>query len=360
VTTRATVLVTAVGGVGVGEQIVKALRIAGGYRIIGTDVNPHCVNFDVVDQAVVLPAASDPEYLEALLVTARAHGVEVVFPGSEPELKVLSAQRDLVADAGLLLPIAPRDVIDTCMDKLKTSAFLAAQGMDHPRFASVTMDSLAAIDWFPVVVKPAVGGGGSVDCYVAQSPRELACLAELMGGRSGTMMVQEYVGTPDCEFTVGVLHDLDGALVNSIAVHRDLHSQLNVRTRVANRTGRKELGPSLVLSSGYSHGTIGRFPDVTGPSERIAAALGVTGPVNVQCRLVDGVVKVFEINPRYSGTTSLRAMVGYNEPDLMIRRHLFGETLPLRFPYAAGTIHRSLIESFVREQAAPLWSATAG
>ena len=34
---------------------------------------------------------------------------------------------------------------------------------------------------------------------------------------------------------------------------------------------------------------------------------------------------MFEINPRFSGTTSLRAMVGYNEPDVLIRHHVLGE-----------------------------------
>jgi len=55
--------------------------------------------------------------------------------------------------------------------------------------------------------------------------------------------------------------------------------------------------------------------------------------VNVQCRLVDGEVVVFEINPRFSGTTSLRAMVGYNEPDVLFRHHVLGEPIEPHFPY---------------------------
>ena len=29
---------------------------------------------------------------------------------------------------------------------------------------------------------------------------------------------------------------------------------------------------------------------------------------------------MFEINPRLSGSTSLRALVGFNEPDLLVKR----------------------------------------
>jgi carbamoyl-phosphate synthase large subunit len=354
-----TAMVTAVGGASVGEQVLKALRLAGGYRVIGADMGAHHVNFDRVDEAYVLPPATDPNYVEAVLTVAQARGADVLFPGSEAELRVLSRHRDEVADAGVLLPIGPREVIETGMDKLATAAFLDDHGFAHPRFARVTPEEISEVDWFPVVVKPAVGGGGSVDCYMAQTPRELACLAELMGDRTGHLMVQEYVGTPEAEFTVGVLHDLDGGFVNSIAIRRELKSVLNVRMRVENRTGRDDLGPTLVLSSGFSHGSVERDEAVLSQCEAIAAALGTRGPLNIQCRVVDGIVQIFEINPRYSGTTSLRAMVGYNEPDLMIRRHLLGEELPVRFPYRTGRIHRRLVESFVSEVPAPAWTEAA-
>jgi carbamoyl-phosphate synthase large subunit len=268
---------------------------------------------------------------------------------------VLSEQRDRIIDHGLLLPIPPRTVVDIGMDKLRTAAFLDQHGFAHPRFAKVAATEIERVDWYPVVVKPAIGGGGSVDCFLAQSPRELACLAELLGDRATTMMVQEYVGTPDDEYTVGVLHDLDGRLVNSIAIRRELHSQLNVRIRARNRTARRDLGPMLVISSGYSHGVIDDFPDVRAQCEAVSAALGVRGPVNIQCRMVDGGVQIFEINPRFSGTTSLRAMVGYNEPDALVRHHLCNEPLEVRFPYRGGRIHRSLVESFVPEAPARQW-----
>ncbi len=36
---------------------------------------------------------------------------------------------------------------------------------------------------------------------------------------------------------------------------------------------------------------------------------------------------VFEVHPRFSGTTSLRADVGFNEPDMLIRTMVRGERL---------------------------------
>jgi carbamoyl-phosphate synthase large subunit len=153
------------------------------------------------------------------------------------------------------------------------------------------------------------------------------------------------VGTPEQEYTVGVLHDMEGNYINSIAVKRAFTGQLNVRMSVANVTKNAELGTRLLISSGVSQGAIGRFPEVTSQCKEIAKAIGARGPLNIQCRLVRGAVKVFEINPRFSGTTSLRAMVGYNEPDVLMRVHLFGETVKTDFTYQEGYILRKLVET---------------
>jgi carbamoyl-phosphate synthase large subunit len=236
------------------------------------------------------------------------------------------------------------------MNKEQTNAELVRLGFRPPRFLrAYDLVQLESVDWYPVVVKPFIGTGGSADCYIAQTREELTALAHYIGIETfgQGFLVQEYVGTPENEFTVGVLHDMDGAFLNSIAIRRRLSGQLNIRSAVPNRSGRRELGPRLVISSGISHGQVGHFPEVTRPCEQIAASMGARGPLNIQCRVVDGEVKVFEINPRFSGTTSIRAMTGYNEPDVLIRRHLLGETIQPRFPYRDALILRGLTETEV-------------
>src|SRR5262249_6580283 len=149
------------------------LRLAGGYRLIGTDVFSQCVNFAAVDVACVVPRAEHPRYLDALLEICRRWNVDAVFPGSQPELRIISAARERLEAAGIFLPINPREVIDVCMDKRVTAAFLDAHGFSRPRCAPLSRPAIENIDWFPVVVKPALGGGGSVNCHIAQNRREL-------------------------------------------------------------------------------------------------------------------------------------------------------------------------------------------
>ncbi len=344
------VLVTAIGGGGHGDQILKALRLApeGRYMIFGADANSRCSQASLVEHFVTLPLARDPGYMQLLLRTCKELGIQALFHGCEPELRLFAENCKLIRDAGIFLPINDPALISLCMDKSKANERLTELGFAAPRYVDVTNErELDEIDWFPVVVKPTVGGGGSANVFLAQNGSELKGLAAYLGLGSTTsgFMIQEYVGTPDQEFTVGVLHDLDGHYINSIAVRRHLSSGLSVRTSMINRTGRAELGERLVISSGVSQGDIGRYQDVTRQCREIADRLGSRGPLNFQCRFVDGKVRIFEINPRFSGTTSLRAMVGLNEPDILVRRHLLGHNVGEDAPYRDGTIFRSLVET---------------
>ena len=347
------ILVTAIGGGGHGDQILKALLMAGEdrYQIYGADVNPDCPQAKLVKKFIQLPVASDARYLSTLLEQCRIHGINAIFHGCEPELLVLSRNREKFEKLGIFIPINASQLIEQCMDKSKTNYILTKLGFEPPKYLEVqTIDNFNEIDWFPVVLKPSLGSGGSADVFIAQSKKELLALASYLDleDHGTNFIVQEYVGTGEDEYTVGVLHDLDGLYINSIAVKRHLRGGLSVRASVKNKTDKSELGKKLVISSGISQGEIGKFPEVTLQCRKIAEALGSRGPLNIQLRFVGGKVKVFEINPRYSGTTSLRAMVGFNEPDLILRHHLLAETIPRDFVFSEGVILRSLKEDFIQ------------
>jgi carbamoyl-phosphate synthase large subunit len=342
---RIRVLITAIGGGGHGDQVLKALLMAphDSYEIIGADANSNCPQASSVAHFVQLPFANEPNYIKILLETCKKLDVHALIHGCESELELFAENRLLIEKLGIFLPINGSKLIKMCMDKAKTNSRLKELGFPAPRYLNVTSESeLSNIDWFPVVVKPAVGGGGSANVFIAQDPEELRGLASYLGlGNITTgFMIQEYVG-------VGVLHDLNGRYINSIALRRHLTSGLSVRASVANRTRHKELGNRLVISSGVSQGDIGRFPEVTEQCREIADRLGSCGPLNIQCRFVNGIVHVFEINPRFSGTTSLRAMVGFNEPDLLIRLHCLNEDIQSDISYKEATILRSLSESIL-------------
>ncbi len=354
-----TVMITGVGGGGVGEQILKALKLSSlSFEVVGGDMSACSKGLMEVDYPYVLPPATAPDYIEALLYLCKKHKVKAVFCGSEPELKVISKNRSRFNDLGIFLPINPDKVIDLCLDKSKTMEWLKNNGFFCPNTITVvTLDDLEKVDFYPVVLKPSVGGGGSSNLFLAQTKEELRYFAAYLLTIYDQFVAQEYIGTPDSEYTVGVLCDMAGNVVNSIAVKRDILSGLSNKIKVVNKSGHSEMGNVLAISSGCSQGEIGEFPEITRSCEELARKLGATGAINIQCRYVNGKIYVFEINPRFSGTTSLRAMVGYNEPEVLIRKHILNEALSIRFQYRSGHIVRGFSETFIsREQAFPVAS----
>jgi carbamoyl-phosphate synthase large subunit len=341
------VLVTGIGGGGLGHELVKSLRDIERYRIVGADTSAASFGRADVDAFGVLPRASDPGYIDRLLELCRRESVDALVVGSEPELIAVSAGRDRL-DTEVLLLANSREVIALGLDKVATGHFLLERGFATPRFLEVDHSDAVPNEFpLPAVVKPSTGGGGSTNTFLVQERAELDFTCEYLIRQGLTIVVQEYVGTPDAEFTVGVLHTLDGHLVGSIALQRDLSSGLSRRLAVANRTSRAELSPSLVISSGISQGRVEDFPDIRRQCEELAEALGSRGPLNIQCRVVDGLVHTFEINPRFSGTSHFRAMLGFNELDLLIRHHLMHEDLPEPIGYRHGRIVRGLQERLV-------------
>lgn len=346
------VMITGIGGGGVGEQILKCLRMSTlNYNIVGCDMNRNSMGLTKVDKAYIVPSANDINYIECILNLCKKNNIQVLFHGSEPEMRVLSDNREIFREHNIFIPLNPKKVIDTCMDKHFTMCFLRNNGFEIQKFWEIKEEQdLEKVDIFPVVLKPSIGGGGSVNTFIAQNKEELHLFGKYLLNIYKQFLVQEYIGNVNSEYTVGVLHTHEGNYVNSIAVKKNIMSGLSNKTRILNRTGRSELGEYLAISSGVSQGEIGCFEEVTEPCKKIAQKIGCTAAINIQCRIHNGKMYVFEINPRISGTSSLRAMVGYNEPDLLIRENILEEKIQTDFPYKSGYIARGLSETYISHE----------
>jgi len=344
------VLVTGVGGGGHGHEIVKALRLSERYHLIGVDMVESSFGLFDVDEAYTVPPASDSRYIEILLDICQQRKAKVLIHGSEPELKVISRNRDSLLKAGVLPLINSYEVIERCIDKWATMDFLKEQGFDFPHSVLVHTEREIPRNFsLPAVIKPAIGGGGSNNTFIVQDVDELEFGCRYLVRQDKVVLVQKYVGTPEDEYTVGVLSTLDGELVGSIALRRYILGGLSNRIQIPNRTERADLSSTLAISSGISQGVIDDYPEVRQGCEKIAKALHSKGPINIQCRFVEGELYPFEINPRFSGTTYIRALMGFNEPDLLIRHHLLGEVLPSLVRYKFGSVVRGLVERCVTD-----------
>jgi carbamoyl-phosphate synthase large subunit len=333
-TARASVLVTASGTV-VGQGIIKCLKLANSngerkvsYRIVATDASPLAAGLYRGDLGVVVPLASDPAYINSIVQLSRRSEASAIFVGSDEELLPLAAAKERIErESGARVIVNPAVVIETCMDKWKTYIFLKEK--DLPRAETAVpefKETFYEANRFPMVVKPREGHG-SVGVHLVAN-REDADLTIRLLERSGSRpVIQEHLGDEGGEFTTGVTVSWDGSSVmSSIAMRRTLRGGQTYKAFVDSYDGVRTI------------------------AEEVALKLGVRGPVNVQSRMVDGVPKVFEINPRLSASCPMRAVAGVNEPDILYRNAVLGEQVEVS-DYQKLVIMRYWNEVYVRPSA---------
>ena len=341
------VLITGIGGGGIGEQIIKTLKISSlDLRLFGSDTTRLSKNISEVEKMFILKPAYSNSYCTDLINICLLNSINVIFPGSEPELKAISDNRGLFEDNNIFLPINPKKVIDICLDKVKTVDFLKNNGFDFPRSVQVKEEKdFDNVDFYPAVLKPSIGGSGSSNIMLAQNKDELVVFGNYLLKIYDEFIIQEYIGVPEHEYTIGVLMSMDGENINSIGLKRIITHGLGSKMKVKNRSNRPELGDQLVISSGISQGEIGKFPEITKICVDIAKKIGARSSINIQCRFFENKVYVFEINPRYSGTTYFRAMAGYNEQEILLKKHFKGIDYKIDQPFENCTILRGLVET---------------
>lgn len=299
-----TALVTGAGAL-LGQGILRALRLAGrALRIVSADPDARAPGHWLGDLAVTVPPANDPAYLSRIEQVIERERVDVLLVGTDVELRALAAARSrLEREHGVHVLVSPPETISIADDKLLTATFLAAHGFPAPRSAPASdgdaVRRLADEAGLPLFVKPRQGAR-SVGTRVIETPSALvrACVEE------PSLVVQELLPGGDGEYTAGALV-FGGACRAVVVLRRDLKDGNTFRA--------------------YRDASCARFDPFVA---RIAEATGTYGPCNLQFRLRGGEPVVFEINARFSGTTPVRALFGFNEVGAVLDYLIDGTPVP--------------------------------
>lgn len=332
---RLKVMVAGIGGASLGTELLKCLRMAGRYTVYGCDISTTA--YGIYDDGFERTFLVDRDnYVDNVIHVCRDSGANWLIPGGEQPTVLLGGGSEQLAAAGIRLVGNDPAVVSAFSDKATTFERLAALGFPTPRTLLATPGASLASVGLPCIVKPATGSGGSAMVFFAADADEASVYADHIRRTGGIPIAQEYIDAGEGEFTVGVLSLPDGEVAGSVALRRSLDAKLSVSSR----------GRGGLVSSGYSQGYIGDFPSIRAQAEAIARAIGSRGAINIQGRLRDGQLVPFEINPRLSASTYLRAMAGFNEVDLLLQHLAFAAPIPPA-RIREGWYLRSLTEQFV-------------
>lgn len=340
---RSRILVAGIGGASLGAEVFKCLRRAEAYTIFGCDISELAFGHFMEGFEKTFRVRRD-HYIEDILALCRENHIQALVPGGEEPMVLISESADKFAAIHVKIACNSPDVVAVCSNKAFLFDRLKDKGIPIPQTVTVHDASVLSGTSFPVpcVVKPAEGTGGSALVFLAGTREEAIVYAEFILRQRSTVLFQEYLPEDEGEYTVGVLSYPSGRHVGTIAMRRWFHTKLSVATRT--RYG--------LISSGYSQGLIDEFPEVCRQATGIADILGNAGPMNIQGRFVKGRFYPFEINPRFSASTYLRAMAGYNEIHLFLQYLLFDTVVPPS-PIRYGYYLRSFDEVAVPKEDVP-------
>ena len=311
-------------GAPLGQSITKALymsRLPAAVHV--ADISDRAAGFYITSaKAIVLPMVKHPDYLESLTRYIRENAINVVFPVISPEHEFFSAHKQHFSDLGVNVISCDPEVYRLCNDKYLSMQFLREKGINAPDTTLCRTDgeveTFLQRNVFPVFLKPRFGAS-SADTFKIKNKEQLFGILNAFNREH--FVAQCYLADQR-DFTVGTYISRDRNFQETLIIERELKFGLSYRGEVIENN------------------------KISKHCLAIAAATGAKYSINVQLKLVDGVPFTYEINPRLSSTTCVRAHFGFNEPD-MILSDLFGDMASYRLTRKKGVFTRYWQEHYL-------------
>lgn len=291
------ILITGTGGCGVGEGLYKSLKPIKKHTIFSCNSSDNSLYiFDETEKSFIVPPANNENYSNIILDLCLKNNIKVIIPGSEPELAELVRCRNQFTNEGIVIFANTAEVIDTFDNKWETFLRLNSLGIKTPdTIIDINDKDFFERNTYPLIIKP-VNGNASKNVFLINTEKELNCISTYLNLKKIPFVIQEYIGSATEEYTISVLSDLSGQYLGSIVLKR-------------------------ILAGGFSQFVeCESFEELDQIAQNIALKVNSKGPLNIQCRIMNDELYVFEINPRFSGTSPFRTLLGFNEADILLKK----------------------------------------
>ncbi|WP_265434206.1 ATP-grasp domain-containing protein [Aeromonas salmonicida] len=296
VTNKVNVMVMAVGSP-LGQSILKAVKSSSYVdNLYAADISELAAGFYFENvQPVILPLVKENCYFDELTNFVEKNDIKVIFPTISVEHEFFAKYAAYFHERKIDIVSCGASVFEICNDKYESMQYLRQNSIAAP--ATIlgcehdAIEEFITRNGFPVVIKPR-NGASSNDVFVIKNKYRL--LALLDAYPRDYFVVQEYLEDPK-DYTAGVYVSSSSDFNDVIIFERDLKFGLSYSGKIIIDENMRK----YCLS--------------------IANALKSTYSINIQFKMMAGQPYCYEINPRLSSTTSIRAHFGFNEPDMIIR-----------------------------------------
>lgn len=282
------ILVSGASGI-IGYGILRSLRLTNEKMfLVGTTIyndSPAEGFCDVFELAV---PTNDSRYVDWLVGIIKKHKIEFIMPGIEADMYKWIEHKEEIENSGAKVLLNNKELISTCFDKWFFYEKLVQNNFEN--VISTTLESnyskLVKNFGLPFLLKPRCGHG-SKGIVKVNNESEFNLHKETVGK---ILMAQPIVGTDNEEYTTSAFCDGNGSYYGYMTLRRKL-----------SKDGFTE------------HAEVVSLEGIDNVLSKLCEIFKPIGPTNFQFRKHNGALKLLEINPRISSSTSIRAKFGYNE-----------------------------------------------
>lgn len=292
-----TILVSGASGI-VGYGILKSIRAYNLYlRLIGTTIYDNSIANAFCDIFEKAPLTRDENYINWLCEIIKKHNVDMIIPGIEDDVQAWNKAREVLQATGAYVLLNDSKLIELCSDKWNFYKELKLSGskLAIETRLNGTFEELKEEFGLPFLLKPRCGFGSKGIIKVEN--KEI--FSQNKQNIGDILMVQPIVGSIDNEYTISAFFDNQSNLFCQMCLRREL-----------SKDGYTEKAEVVELESSQA------------AIEELAKIFKPIGPTNFQFRVKNGELKLLEINPRISSSTSIRTAFGYNESAMSVEYFL--------------------------------------
>jgi nucleoside-diphosphate-sugar epimerase/carbamoylphosphate synthase large subunit len=313
-------------GSGVGQSVVNSCRLSKlPIETVGLGTNPLAYGLYECKDYAMTKSFYDPDYVPHLLDICLEKGISLLIPGHDDEAHIFSKNLTSFEKAGVKVIVAGPDLLTLCRDKEQMSGSLNlvknvfVKSYSQKFFIEAFEKGELQL---PAIAKPRAGfASRGIEILKSEADfgrvTEAHIVQELAVPHnddpehvSYMQQIQKRINPQVAEISIQLVARRDGSLMGRMASYNKLQNGVPI-----------EILP-------YENPVVWEAIDTLMPH---LVQLGLRGPLNLQGRMTNTGLKLFELNARFTGITGLRAMMGFNEVEACIREWAgIDEGLPIQ------------------------------
>ena len=305
-------------GSGIAQSVIDSCKLSHlPLRLFGLDCNPMAFGLYDCDEQILVPKITSESYVENIIAVCKAHSIHLIIPGTDDEVQLFSQHEKDFLDKNIKVIVAEASFLDLVRDKVNANNVLSAYSdifvKGYYTIEDFKKDLKQGKVNYPVIAKPN-SGSGSLGVFIINNEEDLSkvtskhSIQELAMPNKQDENHKNFIEAVNSgrnlqasEFSIHIVTNKEGDLIGKMVSKNRLKLGVPV-----------EIVPVQSEEIWYEIDKL--IP--------VFKSMGLKGPLNIQGRMTDNGLKIFEMNARFTGITGLRSQMGFNEVDACIRSWL--------------------------------------